>query len=242
MMQSIVQKIGHVDFPAFMGERIYMKPFRMETGLPEELKRWQETVDQMLVGVDTDGPIYLMVDQKFVPAQTLHRRGGLHIDGFWIPGTQIHGGGHITQGAHGGGGGHGVGSATVGGHGNGGGGHKATPRSAPATHGTAPRHGMCTNGIHNSHRAVAYDYEWPTEAIILASDIPACRAWIGEWDGNIADDGDVSHIDFSHMEEIHFEANVAYAGNVTFVHQSIPVLQDCWRTVVRLNVPGHVVH
>lgn len=241
MMQSIVQKVGHVDFPSFMGDRIYMEPFRLETGLPESMKRWQQTVDQMLVGVDTDGPIYFMVDQKFVPAQTLHRRGGLHIDGFWIPGTQIHGGGHITLGAHGGGGG------------------SHNPRPSPGDHGLR-RHGMASGrhsnqhppghrtgelkarGQHNSHRAVAYDYEWPTEAIILASNIPACRALIGEWDGNIADDGDVSHLDLSHMQEIQFEANIAYAGNVTFVHQSIPVQQDCWRTVVRLNVPGHVVH
>lgn len=61
--QSIVRSGLSVTFPAFMAERVYMEEFTKQDGLPEHLSRWQNTVDTMLTGVDTDGPIYLMVDQ-----------------------------------------------------------------------------------------------------------------------------------------------------------------------------------
>lgn len=84
-MISVAREAGPVDFPAFLSERVYMHEFRMDVGLPEHLKRWQRTVDQMLVGVDTDEPIYLMIDQKEVMASAAHRRPGLHVDGYWNP-------------------------------------------------------------------------------------------------------------------------------------------------------------
>lgn len=93
MLQSIVQQRGSVTFPVHTGERVYMKEFRKQSGLPKELSRWQSTVDAMLEGIDTDGP-------------------GLHIDGYWVPelrawdnnnwitkvaGHDTRPGGHITQ-------------------------------------------------------------------------------------------------------------------------------------------------
>lgn len=96
-MKSIVKEIGTVTFPNHKMERAYMREFRKETGVPNDLKRWQPTIDQMLAEVDTDGPIYLMIDQGFVKANQSHRRPGIHIDGYWIPELQTHsgGGGHI---------------------------------------------------------------------------------------------------------------------------------------------------
>lgn len=91
--QSIIQCLGTVAFPAFMAERVYMHEFRKESGLPVNLQRWQPTVDAMLEQVDTDGPIYLMVDQKQLNSGDLHRRSGVHIDGYWHPAIQAHGGG-----------------------------------------------------------------------------------------------------------------------------------------------------
>lgn len=89
---SNLQQRGVVKFPEFTGERIYMREFTKHNGLPNDLKRWQETVDAMLDGVEADGPIFLMVDQSPVVASSTHRRGGLHIDGVWKPEIQAHGG------------------------------------------------------------------------------------------------------------------------------------------------------
>lgn len=76
------------------------------------------------------------------------------------------------------------------------------------------------------------------EGLILASNVPACRAVVGEFEGEILDGGDASLIDTSHLTPILFEPNVAYAGNVTMLHETLPVEKDCMRTLVRLNVQG----
>lgn len=93
-MKSIVQQRGRVPFPIHVCERVYMREFRKQDGLPSDLARWQPTVNAMLAGVDTDGPIYLMVDQGLVKAGSSHRRPGIHIDGYWVPALHAHGGGH----------------------------------------------------------------------------------------------------------------------------------------------------
>lgn len=90
-MNSTIQERGPVVFPPFTGERIYMREFTKHDGLPADLWRWQDTVDAMLDGADTDGPIYLMADQGFVRAGETHRRPGVHVDGYWNPGLMAHG-------------------------------------------------------------------------------------------------------------------------------------------------------
>ena len=87
---SYVEQRGKVNFPEFTGERVYMKEFYKEKGLPSELSRWQNTVDSMLEGVETDGPIYLMIDQGVVKGGTSQRRGGLPVDGSWHPRISPH--------------------------------------------------------------------------------------------------------------------------------------------------------
>jgi hypothetical protein len=298
MLQSVVQKVGPVDFPAFAAERIYMREFRLETGLPEDLKHWQQTVDQMLVGVDTDSPIYLMVDQKFISASETHRRPGLHIDGYWNPagmwddqkpwnavsekmqafnwpsqgpdgiyrwpdgtpmvpqpkpeGLSAHGG--LGRGSHGPRGG-----VVRDGHGY----ISEEEYQRRQLEEYERRQRQIDEGKPHKNKRENYDTRNPSknasgrwqnptpnwvfdprdrpEAIILASDISASRALLGEWDGLILPGGDVAHLDFSHMQSVTLEANTAYAGNVTFVHESLPVPHDCYRTVVRLNVPNHTV-
>lgn len=195
-MLSIVKQGGDVTFPAFMAERIYMHEFTKCDGLPKHLSRWQPTVDAMLDGIDTDGPIYLMVDQKVVKAGVTHRRPGMHIDGYWIPAKQCHGDGWGHSPSH-----------KVHGH---------------STH--------CTSG------------DWPNESIILASNVAACKGLVGEYSGAIGKGGDCSHLDLSGLTELLMQPNKVYVGNVTFLHESLPVLANCERTVVRLNVPGHIIH
>lgn len=197
-MQSIVQTVGAVSFPAFLAERVYMREFTKKDGLPSDLKRWQPTVDAMLEGVENDGPIYIMIDQKIVGGQTSHRRPGIHIDGYWnAQGRRHDQPGHITN--------------------------FASMWDRPWN---APKPGEII----------------PHEALILASDVSGCRALVGEWEGVIGEGGDCSHLDLSHLQEIIMQPNIAYAGNVTMLHESIVLPVETKRTLVRLSVPGHAVN
>jgi hypothetical protein len=80
-----------VPFPEFSQEYIYMRAFTKVEGLLLDLARWQPTVDAMLMGVHAPGTIFLMVDQKAVSKSVLHRRGGVHVDGYWDPSISDHG-------------------------------------------------------------------------------------------------------------------------------------------------------
>lgn len=76
------------------------------------------------------------------------------------------------------------------------------------------------------------------EALILASDVSACRALVGEYTGEIGDGGDCSHMDLTALASVRLASGYAYAGNVTMLHESLPVSVNTRRTLVRLNVPG----
>lgn len=159
-----------------------MLPFLQSEGLPKNLARWQPTVDAMLVGIETNKPIYLMIDQGEVKAGQTHRRGGVHIDGNWIE----------KIGAHG----------------------VVLVRSGWGTKNLKP------------------------EALILASNVEACVAYVGEVDGEPREGGDCSHLNLATTKPVRLKAGRAYIGNATMLHESLPVKTDCKRTVVRLNVPG----
>lgn len=88
---SYIEERSKIIFPENTGERVYMLEFYKANGLPANLSRWQAAVDQMLDGVETDGPIYLMIDQGFVKAGEIQRKGGVHIDGYWQPSLSTHG-------------------------------------------------------------------------------------------------------------------------------------------------------
>lgn len=85
MIISNVQQRSSVSFPEFTGERVYMREFSLDQGLPADLRRWQPTVDSMLDGVKATGPVFIMIDQAVVVASNPHRRPGLHVDGYWHP-------------------------------------------------------------------------------------------------------------------------------------------------------------
>jgi len=77
------------------------------------------------------------------------------------------------------------------------------------------------------------------ESLILASNIEGCLGYVGKYEDKVAADGDCSNCDLSKLEKIRLLANIAYCGNVTFVHESIPIEYNCKRTLVRINVPHH---
>lgn len=91
-MKSQIRVTGIIDkWPVVKNQRIYMQEFTQKAGLPNGMKIWQPIVDEMLFGIETDGPIYLMVDQGNVKRGQTLRRPGPHIDGHWVPGKYAHG-------------------------------------------------------------------------------------------------------------------------------------------------------
>lgn len=101
-------------------------------------------------------------------------------------------------------------------------------------------------GGHGKHRPGFWDLPggwgkpgaFAPEGIILASSVAGCDALLGEYEGEIGEGGDCSRLDLSALERVRLEAGRAYAGNVTMVHESVPIPFNCKRTLVRLNVPG----
>lgn len=174
-MKSELRVGGHVEFPEFRSERIYMRPFLQKEGLVPLWRHWQPTIDAMLAGIETDETIYLMIDQTMIRKWQCHRRPGLHVDGNWNAGANAHTG----------------------------------------------------------HQ----DGDYHEEMIILASDVSACRALIGEFEGHPWPDGDCSDVATAGLREVIFEDHRVYRGNATLLHESLPVLRTGPRTLVRLNLP-----
>jgi hypothetical protein len=175
----------------------------------------------MLKGIKTDQPIYLMVDQTYVKQGQPQRRPGMHVDGYWVVGDHTGGGHRGGISVHGGHRGGHIGFSSHGGNGHGGGGDR--------WNGT--KHSGSKNGWDN------IDFTAP-EGIILASNISACAGYIGQYDEKLIGHGGEASRVKSDLDRIVLEANHVYAGNVGFLHESLPVHMDCFRTLVRLNVPG----
>jgi hypothetical protein len=81
------------------------------------------------------------------------------------------------------------------------------------------------------------DFSEP-EALILASNVSAARAFVGEYDGLVGEGGDCSKIVVDDLAVLHMNRNRAYCGTVATLHESLPVQVDSYRTMVRLNCPG----
>ncbi len=240
MNLSYVEKRSAVTFPEFRNEKVYMVPFYKKEGLPFNLKHWQKTVDAMLEGVETEDVIYLMVDQGIVKANTFHRRPGVHIDGYWNPSFNGHGGHRITMSGHShNSGGHSVnndiGKTNNGNHIVSNGGHIITPESIGGHQHISNEGGHIVRPKKKMDSSINY---WEPEGLILASNLTAARAWNGYYDGMPNEGGDCSHVNLNNLEQIDMEKNYVYCGNVTMLHESLMIKKDAYRTVVRLNVPN----
>ena len=197
LLESKCEVLNSVNFPVFMGERHYMIKFFKDQGLPDFISRFQDTVDGMLLSIDTkidgiDQPIFITIDEKLIKKGSTHRRGGVHIDGYWIEELQAHGGGHRMSAS-----------------------------------------GLDTGGGINWKTGC--DFSTP-ESIVLASSVAASKGWLGEYENNVGEGGDCTHLDLSKMETFILQPNITYRGNVAFLHESIPVEYDTERTLIRLNI------
>ncbi len=218
MQVSEVRKGNQVTFPAFTGERVYMRKFMRGEPLPVDLARWQPTVNQMLRHIVSSGPVFLMVDQAEVPAGATQRRPGVHLDGYWQEGFSCHGnapqGSHVVIPSH---------SRLPAGHRHPNiGGH-----SHPGTH-IIPGHRLPQGG-HASFGA--------REALVIATDVLGCEALVGSYEGAASDGGDCSHLDTAGLKRVAMTPGRSWVGETgSLLHESLPVERDCLRTVVRLNV------
>lgn len=185
-----------------------MVPFYKLTGLPSQYKRWQPTVDAMLEGITHTGLIYLMVDQAVVRPGEYHRRSGIHVDGNWI----------------------GAASDPKKPPPDGPGRWKQAPLPDPGW--KIPLHSHA-GGEHKGHKQGMYK----PELLLLASDVQACRAYLGAFDAQPGEGGDCSHFNLKEAQQLDLEPNRVYLGNATTLHETLPVQSECQRTMVRLNIP-----
>jgi len=75
-----------------------------------------------------------------------------------------------------------------------------------------------------------------TQMMLLASDVVGCAAYVGDYTPNFGADGDAAQVDVSKMERVVLQPNTTYiASPFTTIHESIPVEQDCRRTLVRIH-------
>ncbi len=84
----------------------------------------------------------------------------------------------------------------------------------------------------------AADFE-DNELIILASNVEGCVAYVGSYPRvDFKPGGDCSGMNLSKLKKVRLLADYVYVGTVATIHESVPIKQDCFRTLVRINVPG----
>ena len=188
--QSIVKTFGDLELPSPKMRRVYMERVTKDKGAGE----YQGVVAEILDRLGHNGHAFMMIDEKPIKAGEIHRRPGLHIDGYWV--------------------------------GNRHGGHRRRPvveNSSGWSNG---------GGTWNSST-----FKEP-EALVLLSSMQGAVAYEGEWEGYIGEGGDCSSVNVSGLTKRILEAGKVYAGNVTMLHESIPVLRDGIRSLLRLSIPN----
>ena len=79
----------------------------------------------------------------------------------------------------------------------------------------------------------------PDGGMLIVSDFQACRAWMGEFEGQPNQGGDCTHLTqgLAQNPSILLEPNRIYLTNSTCVHESLPLTEDVARTLVRITLP-----
>jgi hypothetical protein len=72
-------------------------------------------------------------------------------------------------------------------------------------------------------------------SVIVASSVPGCRAWRGEFDGEPKGDGDLSHLGLPDGEVL--PAHVGYLLSPDCVHESMIQTVDVHRSFLRIALP-----
>jgi hypothetical protein len=72
-------------------------------------------------------------------------------------------------------------------------------------------------------------------AVIVASSVSGCRAWVGQFDAQPKLDGDLSHLELGEGEVL--PANVGYLLSPDCVHESMIFERETQRTFLRIALP-----
>lgn len=199
-----------VTFPEWRGERHYMLPFTKTGPLPSCIGRYADTIRAMM------GTVEVAPDRECY----------IMIDESEVaPGaTQRRPGIHVDGYWH-------ASPAKC---------HGPAPSHRPVSppyrgHQPVPSHGPLPG-----HRPLHSGSSSHSEAILLASNYSACRAYAGQYSKDFESSwagGDCSDLDVSRLDPMQLEAFRIYRLNVFSVHESLPVTQAVRRTLVRVNAP-----
>jgi len=76
--------------------------------------------------------------------------------------------------------------------------------------------------------------------MLIISDYEACKAWQGVVQGEHGKGGDVEHLRhaFEKLPSTTMKAGVLYHTNESCIHETMPVLKDVYRTLIRLTLPA----
>ena len=220
MFSSRMAEIGTIKLPTNVPHLLYMHEIDMAGNIkmPDGFKEWEDVIAEALQPLGgMPGEAFVTIDQKDIIAGDTHRRAGAHIDNIWYKDLYAHGGGH--RGGDDGGGGHR------------GGGHLGMAGDW--------RGGDGPNWIGKNN---AKDYDDEIGGLILASDVQACEAWVGDFDNEPGIGGDCEHFRDQLTNGILLEANKTYLANSTCIHESLPLAMDVTRTLMRISLsPVHII-
>ena len=226
MIISISYPVDRINIPNWDGA-ISMIPFDLRdiTTLPlalplpaMQVRRLVQRMIQVLPLEKHGGTAFLTIDARTIPCGETHRRGGVHIDGNYLGDTVSMGWGKETKGW---------------------GGWKEKPHGKRGWDNPSSTPDWKIDGVSKKLDIDDHmrSYQSHTGGMLIASDYPACKGWIGCFLGIPQQGGDCSHIDLSSGHEFKLHPNVVYYGNSQFVHESIPVDKEIHRTLVRITLP-----
>jgi len=94
--------------------------------------------------------------------------------------------------------------------------------------------GVWIPGLDTSYTLTEND---TNKLMFLASNVEGCAAYRGTYDSRlVGEGGDCSRVPVLAMERVVLKPNTCYAMTVVTLHESIPVVENCKRTLVRINV------
>lgn len=215
MIVSICKPVGEVIIPKYDGE-LSMIPFNLNdlSGVP---KKFKALVRQMIKTLsDKNGVAFLTVHGKIINPGETQRRGGKHIDGNYLNINSASGWSNGWAGR---------------------------PKNTASSFKGKSWSGSNTgNGWKVGEGGTALtteehkrSYLTKTGGMLIASTYPACRGWVGEFEGQPNIGGDCTHLDTG--EGFMLKPNTVYFGNSQFIHESLQINEVTHRTIVRITLP-----
>lgn len=77
----------------------------------------------------------------------------------------------------------------------------------------------------------------PRMSVIVAASVAGCKAWVGEFDAEPQNDGDLSHIQDQLGEGVILEPNTGYMLSPDCIHESMIFEEATKRTFLRIALP-----